>query len=37
VRDDGMSTFGERVKKARKNIDAMKQKDDNTSQKKDKK
>jgi hypothetical protein len=28
VRDDGMLTFGERVKKAWKNIDAIKQKDD---------
>jgi hypothetical protein len=28
VRDDGMSTFGERVKKSWKNIDAIKQKDD---------
>jgi hypothetical protein len=29
VRGDGMLTFGERVKKAWKNIDAIKQTDDN--------
>jgi hypothetical protein len=28
VRDEGMLTFGERIKQARKNIDAIKQKDD---------
>jgi len=28
VRDEGMLTFGERVKKAWKNIDAIEQKDD---------
>jgi hypothetical protein len=32
VRDDGMLTFGERVKQAWKNIDAIKQKDDDTNE-----
>ena len=34
VRDDGMSTFGERVKKAWKNIDEIKPKNNETNQKK---
>jgi hypothetical protein len=33
VRDDGMLTFGERVKQAWKNIDAIKQKDDDKNKK----
>ena len=34
VRGEGMSTFGERVKKAWKNIDAIKQKDDDINKQK---
>ena len=37
VRGEGMTTFGQRVKKAWKNIDAMKPKNNDTNQKKDKK
>ncbi|VVB59333.1 Uncharacterised protein [uncultured archaeon] len=37
ARGEGMSTFGQRVKKAWKNIDAMKQKNSDAKQKKDKK
>jgi hypothetical protein len=37
VRGEGMTTFGQRVKKAWKNIDAMKQKDNEENQKKGKK
>jgi hypothetical protein len=37
VRGEGMPTFGERVKKAWKNIDAIKQKDSNARQKKNEK
>jgi hypothetical protein len=37
VRGEGMTTFGQRVKKAWKNIDSMKPKNNDTNQKKDKK
>jgi hypothetical protein len=37
VRGEGMTTFRERVKKAWKNIDTMKEKDNDANQKKDEK